>query len=255
MNKSDVTKFFVKTRKLVSKHSPAILMGMGIAGMYMTIGQAVVATPKAVQLIEQKKNEEWVDELTPVETVKTVWKCYIPAALTCAVSTACILGANSVHAKRNAALATAYKLSETAFSDYKEQVIETIGEKKEQVVKEKVAKKQIEKNPPENNEVIPTKSGDTLCFDAWFGRYFYSDIDRIRRAMTNVNRMIVTDIGMKASLNDFYDEIGLPAVEVGDYVGWNIDDGEIEVEISPHLTKDNKPCIAIGYNKPPHYDF
>lgn len=255
MNKKDVTKFFVKVRKGLSKNAPALLTGMGIAGMYVAVGQAVVATPKAVRLIERRKEEEWVDELTPVETVKTVWKCYIPTAITCAVSTACLIGANSVHGKRHAALMTAYKLSETAFSDYKEQVVETLGEKKEKTISEKVAKKQVEKNPPSDNEVIPTKAGNTLCMDSVSHRYFHSDIDFIHRAMTDLNRDIVTDIGMKASLNDFYDKIGLAPSDVGDYLGWNIDDGKLEVVPVPHLMEDNTVVVHISYNVAPHYNF
>lgn len=255
MNKKDVAKFILRVRKGVSRNAPALLTGMGIAGMYAAVGQAVVATPKAVRLIEQRKEELWVDELTPVETVKTVWKCYIPTAISCAVSTACIIGANSVHGKRNAALMTAYKLSETALTDYKEQVVETLGEKKEKVISEKVAQKQVEKNPPSNNEVIPTKAGNTLCMDSLCNRYFYSDIDFLHRAMASFNRDIVTDIGMRASLNDFYSKIGLSPSDVGDYIGWNIDDGELEVKPVPHLMEDNTVVVHIGFNVAPHYGF
>lgn len=52
-----------------------------------------------------------------------------------------------MHAKRTAALATAYKLSETALTEYKEKVVETIGEKKEQLVRDKIDKDHIDKDP------------------------------------------------------------------------------------------------------------
>ena len=42
-------------------------------------------------------------------------------------------------------------------------MVETIGEKKEQTVRDAVAKERLEKNPVENKEVIVTAKGDTLC--------------------------------------------------------------------------------------------
>ena len=41
----------------ISNHSPEILTGLGIAGMITTTVMAVKATPKALSLIEHKKEE------------------------------------------------------------------------------------------------------------------------------------------------------------------------------------------------------
>ena len=67
-----------------------------------------------------------IDKLTPAEVVKITWKCYIPAAVTGIAATACVIGANSVHASRNAALATAYHLSSAALTEYKDKVVENL---------------------------------------------------------------------------------------------------------------------------------
>lgn len=235
------------------KNAPGILVGVGIVGMAGTTVLAVRATPKAIKLIEAKKRELEVDHLTPVETVKTTWKCYIPAAVTGAMSTACLIGASSVSARRNAALATAYNLTRVALTDYKDAVVETIGEKKEQVVRDTVAKKKIERDPVTNTEVIVTERGTTLCYDAVFGRYFRSDIDTIKRAVNELNRNIVSS--MYASLNEFYDEIGLPPIEIGDKLGWNMDDGQIEVDFSSQLAADGTPCLVISFNVAPDYGY
>lgn len=235
------------------KNAPGILVGVGIVGMAGTTVLAVRATPKAITLIEAKKRELDVDSLTPIETVKTTWKCYIPAAVTGVMSTACLIGASSVSARRNAALATAYNLTRVALNDYKEAVVETIGEKKEQVVRDTVAKNRIEKDPVKTTEVIVTERGTTLCYDAVFGRYFRSDIDTIKRAVNELNRSIVSS--MYASLNEFYDEIGLPPIEIGDKLGWNVDDGQIEVEFSSQLAADGTPCLVISFNVAPNYGY
>ena len=250
MSKPDVSKFFKNTQMAISKHSPEILTGIGIAGMITTTVLAVSATPKALKLIEAKKKEENKDKLTVVDTVKATWKCYIPATVTGVSSVACIIGASKVHLKRNAALATAYKLSETALTEYREKVIETLGEKKEKLVREKIDKDHLEQNPVSKNQVIITDKGNTLCFDYHSGRYFKSDIDRIKKAVNELNRRMVLD--MYVSLNDFYDELNLEHTIMGDELGWTFDDGLVDVDFSSQLADDGTPCVVMSYRVAPH---
>lgn len=253
MDKSNITNIIKGIKASISRHSPEILTGIGIAGMITTTILAVKATPKAIKLIEAEKQAKHVDALSPVDTVKTVWKCYIPAAMTGVSSIACLIGSNAINAKRNAALTTVYTLSEMARNEYKEKVIETIGEKKERTIKEKVDAERIKKDPVSKKEVIITEKGTTLCYDHVFGRYFKSDIDIINRAMNKINREIV--INMYASLNDFYAELGLSPVEMGYDLGWNIDDGTIEIEPSSQLADDGTPCLVIDYSVSPKYNY
>lgn len=255
MSKADLTKFFKQARFTVEKHSPEILTGIGIAGMLTTTVLAVRATPKALRLIEERKNEEQVDELPPIDVVKTCWKCYIPAAVTATTSVACLIGASSIHLRRNAALAAAYKLSETAFSDYKAKVIETIGEKKEQTVRDKVAQEQINKNPVSKNEVYITGRGETLFLDQHSKRYFTFDIDKLRKVENKLNRDMQLDMFGYVSLNDFYDEIGLERTKLGDDVGWNLYRGLIELRFVPGITDDERPCLVIDYVVAPQYGY
>lgn len=182
-----------------------------------------------------------------------LWICYIPAAVTGTVSIACLIGANSVNARRNAALATAYTLSESALKEYQEKVIETIGEKKEQAVRDALAKDKLEQNPVTNREVIITERGDTLCFDVVSGRYFKSDIEKLKKAVNELNRQMRDE--MYISLNEFYYEIGLSGIGIGDDLGWNIDNGYIEPSFSSQLSENGTPCLVIGYHVEPRYDF
>lgn len=238
----------------LSQHAPGILVGVGIAGMWMTTILAVTATPKAVSLIEDERIAKDVDKLTPLETVKVCWKCYIPAAASGVLSTACLIGASGVSARRNAALATAYKLSQNALSEYKDAVIDTIGEKKERTVRDKVAENVLKKERTDEDDVIITGRGNTRCYDAVFGRCFRSSREVIERAMNEVNRRIVAG-EMYASLNDFYDEIDLDHVDIGDLLGWNLDDGEIKIDFSSQLAHNGEPTLVIHYNVVPRYDF
>lgn len=253
MKKPNFTEIAENMKTAISKHSPEILIGFGIAGMLSSTVLAVTATPKAMKLIEEKKHEKGVDKLTVKETVKVTWKCYIPAATTTAVSTACLIGASSIHAKRNAVLATAYKIAETTHREYREKVIETIGEKKEQAIKDKIDKEKLEKNPVNTCEVIITDDGDTLCYDSHSGRYFKININRLKRIENELNRQIYSE--NYYSLNDLYREIGLEPIKLGDDLGWNMDDGYIALELGSQLTADDRPCVVIRYSVKPKYDY
>ena len=236
-------------------------MGMGIAGMITTTVFAVKATPKAVQLLEEKKNELEVENLPPVEVVKTTWKCYIPAAVSCAAAIACLVGSNSVNARRHAALATAYKLSETAFAEYRDSVTEVVGEKKERSIRDKVSEKQIKETPVNKTDIIVTGKGKTLFFDPLSHRYFYSSIEKIRKAENTLNKEINTDpFDSGRTVNDFYEEIGIPTTSTGDALGWNLNIGLIDVYLSYQGGEENsefedEPCAVLNFVNPPRYEF
>lgn len=251
--KKELAKSFLSLKTAIKKHSPEILTGIGIAGMITTTVMAVRATPKALILIEERKEEIGVEKLEAMDMVKTAWACYIPAAITGTLSVACLIGASSVNARRNAALATAYTLSESALKDYQGKVIEMFGEKKNEAVKDAVAKDKVEKNPVVTREVIITEKGNTLCYDAISGRYFKSDIEKIKKAECELNRQMLDD--MYVSLNDFYYEIGLDSVKLGDELGWNVDSGYIDLSFSSQLASDGTPCLVIDYSVAPRYDY
>lgn len=260
MNKQVLSKTIRDMKLSLTKHSPEILIGIGITGMVTTTVLAVKATPKALLLIEEKKKELDVDKLTPVETVKATWKCYIPAAISGTAAVACIIGSNSVHAKRYSALATAYKISETAFTEYRDKVVETIGEKKERTVRDKISKEQVENNPVHKTDIIVTGKGNTLCFDPLSHRYFYSDLEKIHRAANKLNYEINTNpFDNGVTVNDFYSEIGLHGTVTGDNMGWNLSTGIIKVYPSAQMVEEGEehegePCMVLNFENPPQYD-
>ena len=254
MDKTKITSFIKGIQNGMSKHSPEILTGIGIAGMITTTILAVKATPKALEAIDEKKQEKPDEKLKPVEIVKVTWKHYIPAAVTCVASTACLIGANKVSMKRITALSTEYKLSETALTEYKDKVIETIGEKKEKVIREKITEDKIEKNPVSKNEVYITGKGKTLFYEPMTSRYFEHDIDDVKRIVNETNeKMLSYDY---ISLNEFFDELGLKRCSIGDEIGWNIGrDRLIKIDYTPVKTDDDRPCLALDYNVSPRYDY
>ena len=231
MNKLNMAALFKDVRMAVSKHSPEILTGLGIAGMITTTVLAVKATPKALDIIEDKKKELGLDQsenLRPVEVIKVAWKPYIPAVITGVTSIACLIGANSVNVRRNAALATAYNLSTTALAEYKDKVIETIGEKKEKVVRDKIAEDRLKKEPVNQSTIVVSGNGTTRCFDTITKQRFISDIETMRRIVNDLNERMINGEDY-IYLNEFY--------------------------YDAQLDSDGVPCIVIDYAIPPEYGF
>ena len=272
MNKESILKVFKTIKAGTIKHSPEILTGVGIAGMITTTVLAVKATPKVLMLIDSKKQEIFDEldpsevpcnntnykdlQLKPIEVVKVAWKSYIPAAVTCVASVTCLIGASSVNAKRNAALATAYELSKTALADYKEKVVETVGEKKEEIIREKVAQKKVDENPPTKSEVIITGSGDVLLLEPVSMRYFKSDIENIRKIINDLNYRLTAGMEEYISLSELYDEIGLSHTAQSDDIGWNIyRDGQINIDFPATKTEKGEPCLMLEYTVEPRYDY
>lgn len=269
--RTNLEKIFRPIAKQVSKYGPEIAVGVGIAGMITTTVLAVKATPKALRLIEAEKkrrNHEikeeakesgkdtvgLIDRLSILDTVKVAWKPYIPAMISGALSIGCIVGASTVHVKRNAALATAYQLAANTLSDYKEKVIETIGEEREKEVQKKVDAKKVEKiNSTEPSFV---RKGKPLCIEPISGRPFEMDLEDVKAAINRLNYRLTGGMEECISLSEWYDEIGLKHTDVSDYMGWNIySDGLITVTEVPSSTDEGELCWVLEYAVLPHYKY
>lgn len=244
--------------RTIRRKCPEILTGIGIGGMITTTVLAVKATPEALRRIEKKKREEHHKKLTAKQTVQATWKCYIPATVTGSVSVACLIGASAVNGRRNAALATAYSLAENSLRDYRSKVVETIGEKKEEAIRDAIDRDRVERTPvPAQQEIQATEGAvaPVLCLDSLFGRYFYSDMETLKRAANKLNWQMNNMSEPYISLNEFYMEIGLSTVDVGDDLGWRTDRGLIELSFSSQLKDGRTPVLVVSHLNPPEYGY
>ena len=272
MKKPNVMKMLKTVQRAVSKHTPEILTAAGVIGMATTTILAVKATPKALKLIDEEVNRQnrklledaeksgneeraQISKLKPTETIKVAWKPYIPVMISGAVSAACIIGANSVNARRQAALYSAYKLSETAFSEYKEKVVETVGEEKEKEIREKVAEERVSNLVFHEDGVVHTGNGNTLFFDPISKTVFRSSQNAIEKAINNLNWKMTNGNEPYISLAEFYDEINLPPYALGEEIGWRTDKGLIDVSFPATKTDTGEPCLSLDFLVPPQWDF
>lgn len=275
MNKLNVKQCFKMAKKVVQKKSPEILTGLGIAGMITTVVLAVKATPKALDLIDEeveKQNSKLsqeaydsgqstanqINKLKPVETVKVAWKPYIPALLLGSASVGCLIGANTVSARRHAALYSAYELSKTAYNELNEKVTEVVGEKKVTEIKQKLAEDKVNKVSPEGtiekkSNVVIAGDGDTWFIDAMSNQPFLSSKNKLDAAANELNRKMRSD--MYVSLSQFYDEVGIEHTGTSDYIGWRIDKEYIDVVTSDAIVKDGKVYVVMDFLSRPEYGY
>nr|DAL27816.1 MAG TPA_asm: hypothetical protein [Caudoviricetes sp.] len=241
----------------MSKNSPVILTSAGVIAGIATVVLSIKATVVAVELMETEKCErierDEPTEMTKKEILKVVWKPYVPVVATGVFSMTCVIGSCSVHSRRNAALAAAYKISETALTNFRDKTIDELGEKKVRDIQKKAASEKMERNPVSNSEVIIIGNGQTLCYDEMTDRYFQSDIETIRKAVNDCNDILKNE--MYCSLNELYSRIGLPCTRLGNDLGWNIDQFPFEAFFDSKISDDGRPCVVMGFNVEPRMDY
>lgn len=235
------------TRQVLKDHSPTILTGLGVSGLLTSVVLAVRATSVAVVDIQQAESER-VEPLTGKEKVQLTWRHYIPTGLVVVTTGACVIGANSISSRRTAALVGLYTVTERAYSEYRDKVIEVVGENKEAKVRDAVAQDKVAAAGP---STVIISQGNQPCFDTFTGRFFESTVEKIKKAENEINRQCIND--MYASQNDFYRLIGLPPVAIGEEVGWTTDN-VLDIKFSAVL-EDGKPVMSLEYHKQPKINF
>lgn len=237
---------------IANRNAPTILTVVGTIGVFAT---AVLTGKATLEAADRVRNlEKNIDSrLTKIEILEVSWRYFIPPAMMAIGTSAAIIGMHSIHAKRATALLSAYSITDTAFREYQSKVAGVLGEKKEYALREEIAADQIRKNPPpENHETIIIGDGTVMCLEVSSGRYFWSDIETIRKAQNTINSRIFHD--MSASMNEFYSLIGIPQTPVGDQLGWNVDH-EMDIIFGAALDPKNRPCLSMDYRIAPRTDY
>lgn len=241
---------FENLGRQIAKHSPELLAGAGIGCWIAATISAVKATPKALEAIEEEKYKEAKEELTPVETVKVAGKLYLLPAVCAVAGTTCIVLSVTESNRRYIALSTAYQVLDETSKLYREKVKETISEKKEQEIQGKVAQEKLDKNPMNATNVFVSGNSKSLCFDTWSGRYFDCDVWDLKRIENEMNFTLRNHNYF--SLNEYYTKLNgcgakLELLNNGYDFGWDIDNGQIELQLSSKLTDKDEPCLVIDY--------
>lgn len=251
-----MNKFIKRSQMFLNRNASTILTCVGGAGVVVTSVMAVKATPKALKLLENAKAEKG-EELTKTEVIRVAGPAYIPSIVVGVSTIACIFGANILNKRQQAALMSAYALIDNSYKEYRNKVKELYGEEADDRVREEIAKDHYDEEEISNED-----DGKQLFYDSFSGRYFESTIEAVQRAEYNLNRdLVMMDC---ASVNVFYDYLGLDPIESGDEIGWStgmnfdyywqiwIDFGHRKVELEDGLectiiTFFHEP--AVGYDE------
>lgn len=224
-------------------HQREVKLGMTVAGVVLTGIAAARAAIKVEKIISEARydiqdleaNQEFSlsedefkekkKEIT-ISTLKKVAPVVIPpVVIGSATIWSAVSGYNSA-SRQITALSAAYSLTENSFTQFQDKAKEMLGEKKVQEIKDKVNETAYESTP--KNEVIRTGKGEVLCLDEASGRYFYSSAEAIKKAFNEVNKQMMDEYYV--SFNEYYDKIGLPPITLGDDLGFNIDQGLIDID-------------------------
>lgn len=242
------------SQKFLKRNSATILTCVGAAGVIATTVTAVKATPKAVRLLDQAKEEKG-EELTKVEVVKIAGPAYVPTVVLVVSTLACIFGANVLNQRAQASLMSAYALVDGAYKDYRKKVDELYGDEASGRVRAEIAKDKYEEDG-----IKEIEEGNRLYYDYYSERYFEATPYQVQKAEYEINKTLIMDDAVY--LNEWYSQLGLERVKHGDDFGWNTCanmDAYWQTWIDFHhekvIMEDGLECIIISFMQEPYPDF
>ena len=221
-----------KSKGYLKQSSPAILTCLSAIGVVTTSVLAVKATPKACQLLENEryersyktdKDNQYYQDLMPLEVVQLTWKCYIPAALVGLSTIACIFGANVLNKRNQASLVSAYAMLNESYQKYRKAAKSVYGEDADSRIMAEVAKKvYVSEGLYGTSTLDPDISPEErLFYDNFSQRYFTATMASVLNAQYHLNRNFI--LRGDACLNEFYEFLGIEKIDSGDDLGWSIE--------------------------------
>lgn len=233
-----ISKVLHKSGLYIKKYSPVALSCIASVGVVVTAVVAVKATPKAVIKIhaDSRKNHDGDPyAYTKQEAVTSAWKCYIPAVAIGASTIACIMGANALNRRQQAALTSAYALVQNSYKEYKDKLKELYGEEAHNAIVNSIMSEQckdisISATGGWFNSTLDFGEGMEpevvrTFYDSFSQRYFETTIEKVIQAEYHLNRNFM--FAGTIPLNDFYEFLGLEKTDFGDSVGWSSVNGDI----------------------------
>ena len=247
---NSVVKILKEAERFTIKNSPLLLTIVGTAGVISTAILAAQGGIKAGKILAAEHYEGGV-QLTQQEKLRLTWKYYLPAAGTAVLTCGAVIGANQIGTRRAAALAAAYSLSDKAFSEYKEKVVEQFGKRKAEGVRDGVAQDRTNRADLDN-VIVVSNGGDQLFIDEFSNQVFKSTMEDVKHAINRLNHRLNND--GYASISDFYDYVGIPHTSMSDDFGWT-GDRLLDPTFRGTITTDQRPAIMVCYDVDPKANY
>lgn len=243
----------------LQKRSPEILAGIGVVGTVVSTILACRETTKLDKILSEAndkldKTHEYIEkgnqkddysekegqkELVTIytQTAVKVAKLYAPAVTLGVFSVTCMLSSNNILRRRNAAIAAAYASLDKGYKDYRNRVIERLGEDVDKELKYNIKPKEVEEVVVDENgeETTVTKTVNICDSDGYsiYSRFFDSSCKEweddpeynlmfLQQQQRYANDLLRTKGFL--TLNTVYEALGFQPTRAGMVVGWVYDE-------------------------------
>lgn len=271
----------------VEKHSPEILMGVGVVGVVTGTVMACRATLKLNDILEEAQetrdkikevasNPNYEDKYTEedakkdltinyVQTGVKVAKLYAPAVAVGVAGVGCVLASHDIMKKRNVALSAAYLTVDKSFKEYKQRVVDRFGEEVEKEIRYGIKAEEIVETytDEEGNETTVTETVNTMNPTLYsdYARFFdaaspnWQNDPEYNLMFLRAQQQYANDL-LRAKgrlfLNDVYEMLGLEKSKAGQIVGWVYDrenpNGDNFVDFGIYdMSKERVRAFVNGY--------
>ena len=257
--KTKIMNLYYKSEMVVKKHSPEILLGVGIAGVVTSTVLACKATMKVNDILEDAKEQiykvnmvkndpKYADKYNAEDAKKDLSviyvqkgvelvKIYLPAFTIGAASIACFLASNNIMKKRNAALGAAYATIDKSYKEYRKRVAERFGEEVEKEIRYNIKAEQIETEVENEDGTKTTVVEEAKVMDpnlySDYARFFdeaspyWQKDPEYNFVFLKAQQAYANDL-LRARgrlfLNEVYEMLGIEKSKAGQVVGWVYDD-------------------------------
>ena len=279
----------------VEKHSPEILMGVGVVGVIATTVTACRATMKLNDILDECEetrdkiksvqenpayDDRYSDEdaqkdltINYVQTGVKIAKLYAPSVALGVLSVGCLVGSHSVMQKRNAALSAAYLTVDKSFKEYKQRVIDRVGEEVEKEIRYGIKAEEVVETvtDEDGNETTVTETVKMMNPNLYsdYARFFdeaspyWQKDPEYNLVFLKAQQQYANDL-LRAKgrlfLNDVYDMLGIEKTKAGQIVGWVYDpenpNGDNFVDFGIYdMSKERVRAFVNGYEATILLDF
>jgi hypothetical protein len=195
--------------KLIRKDKQFLLNFTAVLGVGLTMVSTIRDTTKACKLV--------TEDMTLKEKIKKTWKCYIPSGVIATSTMLCIIYSDKVSMNEKIALINTLTTIQGNYRDLRTAVDETCDPK----TKEEILKRTVKNKVP--RELYIERTEEKIFYEEYSGKHFTSTIDNVLKAEYMFNKQL--SIVGYASLNEFYDFLGVSKTTEGEYLGWSVYDG------------------------------
>lgn len=235
----------VATKLASNKHSSAILTGITIAGTITAVVLATKAGPEVKDILED-------EEMENKDKVIGVAKKMAPAVACASVSIASVILNKKISDDKLTAAYTALTASQEMYSAYEKKTKEILGPDKAQEIHDSAAKKIFAESCSDGaveNEVTITGNGNVLVYDPFTSRKFRCDANFISKCVNELNFEMQSS--MYVTLSELYDKLGLKGGFLAENVGWEVENGPIDLNFTSFVSDSGEPCLVMDfYNRP-----